>query len=181
MNRSPSTARRSAPCRQEEPNPALSVRRPRTSWRNPGVLDDQLSAVAQAAAAETADVWVMAPMVSTVAETEDFVDRCHVHRLTTAGVIVEVPSAALLAGPILTRTAFARIGTNDLTQYVMAADRLLADLAVLFSSWAPAVLQLVAATCRAGALGSRPVGVCGEAALAMVLVGLGVSGSRLCR
>jgi phosphotransferase system enzyme I (PtsI) len=123
------------------------------------VLDDQLSAVAQAAAAETADVWVTAPMVSTVAETEDFVDRCHVHRLTTAGVIVEVPSAALLAGPILARTAFARIGTNDLTQYVMAADRLLADLAVLFSSWAPAVLQLVAATCRAGALGSRPVGV----------------------
>jgi len=99
----------------DEPNPALGVRGLRTSWRNPRMLDDQLSAIAAAAAAETADVWVMAPMVSTVAETEDFENRCHVHGLTTAGVMVEVPSAALLAGPILAHTAFASIGTNDLT------------------------------------------------------------------
>jgi len=75
-----------------------------------------------------------------------------------------------------------RGSTLDLTQYVMAADRLLADLAVLSSSWAPPVLQLVAATCRAGVLAGRPVGVCGEGAadpaLAVVLVGLG---SRPCR
>jgi phosphotransferase system enzyme I (PtsI) len=93
--------------------------------------------------------------------------------------MVEVPSAALLAGPILAHAAFASIGTNDLTQYAMAADRMLGAVAHLSDAWQPAVLQLVAATCAGGAAQGRPVGVCGEAAavpaLAVVLVGLGVS------
>ncbi len=163
----------------DEPNPALGVRGLRTSWRNPQVLEDQLDAIAQAAAAESADTWVMAPMVATVEETEDFVARCTAHGLATAGVMVEVPSAALLSGPILARAAFASIGTNDLTQYAMASDRMLGDLAQLSTSWQPAVLQLVAATCRGGDRHGKPVGVCGEAAadpaLAAVLVGLGVA------
>ncbi len=163
----------------DEPNPALGVRGYRTSWRNPEVLEDQLTAIAQAAAAETADVWVMAPMIATVPETAAFVERCHAHGLGTAGVMVEVPSAALQSGPILARAAFASIGTNDLTQYAMASDRMLGELATLSSAWQPAVLQLVAATCRGGAQHDRPVGVCGEAAadpaLAVVLVGLGVA------
>jgi phosphotransferase system enzyme I (PtsI) len=163
----------------DEPNPALGVRGLRASTRNPEVLEDQLTAIAQAAAAESADVWVMAPMVSTVTETEEFVARCHAHGLATAGVMVEVPSAALMSGPILARAAFASIGTNDLTQYAMAADRLLGELAALSTAWQPAVLQLIAATCRGGAQQGRPVGVCGEAAadpaLAVVLVGLGVA------
>jgi phosphotransferase system enzyme I (PtsI) len=163
----------------DEPNPALGVRGLRTAVRHPQLLEDQLAAIAQAAAAETAEVWVMAPMVSTVAEAEEFVAGARAHGLTTAGVMVEVPSAALQAGPILARAAFASIGTNDLTQYTMAADRMLGDLAALSTSWQPAVLQLVAATCRGGAAHGRPVGVCGEAAadpaLAVVLVGLGVS------
>jgi phosphotransferase system enzyme I (PtsI) len=93
--------------------------------------------------------------------------------------MVEVPSAALQSGPILARAAFASIGTNDLTQYAMAADRLLGDLAAFSTPWQPAVLQLIAATCRGGAQQARPVGVCGEAAadpaLAVVLVGLGIA------
>ncbi|MFC8921392.1 phosphoenolpyruvate--protein phosphotransferase [Cellulosimicrobium sp. NPDC057127] len=163
----------------EEENPALGVRGLRTAARWPGLLEDQLAAIAQAAAAEEAEVWVMAPMVSTVGETEWFVERCHAHGLDVAGVMVEVPSAALLAGPILARAAFASIGTNDLTQYTMAADRLLGSLAELSDPWQPAVLRLVAATCEGGAQQGRPVGVCGEAAshpaLAVVLVGLGAS------
>lgn len=163
----------------DEQNPALGVRGLRTAQRYPGLLEDQLTAIATAAALEHADVWVMAPMVSTVAETEDFVAACARHGLDVAGVMVEVPSAALLAGPILARAAFASIGTNDLTQYAMAADRLLGSLAELSDPWQPAVLQLVAATCRGGASQGRPVGVCGEAAshpvLALVLVGLGVT------
>ncbi|MFH5822387.1 phosphoenolpyruvate--protein phosphotransferase [Georgenia sp. AZ-5] len=162
-----------------EANPALGVRGLRTARRAPEVLDHQLRAIAAAAAAEQADVWVMAPMVATVAEAEDFVAACARHGLPMAGVMVEVPSAALLAGPILARAHFASIGTNDLTQYAMAADRTLGSLADLTDSWHPAVLQLVAATCRGGAQQDRPVGVCGEAAadpaLAVVLVGLGVS------
>ncbi|WP_454044306.1 phosphoenolpyruvate--protein phosphotransferase [Cellulosimicrobium sp. Marseille-Q8652] len=163
----------------DEQNPALGVRGLRTAARWPDLLEQQLDAIAQAAAAEEAEVWVMAPMVSTVGETEWFVERCHAHGLDVAGVMVEVPSAALLAGPILARAAFASIGTNDLTQYTMAADRLLGSLAELSDPWQPAVLRLVAATCEGGAQQARPVGVCGEAAshpvLAVVLVGLGVS------
>jgi phosphotransferase system enzyme I (PtsI) len=163
----------------DEPNPALGVRGLRTSWRNPQVLEDQLDAIAQAAAAESADTWVMAPMVATVEETEDFVARCTAHGLGTAGVMVEVPSAALMSGPILRHAAFASIGTNDLTQYAMASDRMLGDLAALSTGWQPAVLHLVAATCRGGQATGKPVGVCGEAAadptLAVVLVGLGVA------
>jgi len=163
----------------DEENPALGVRGLRTAGRWPELLEEQLDAIAQAAAAEEAEVWVMAPMVSTVAETEWFVERCRAHGLDVAGVMVEVPSAALLAGPILARAAFASIGTNDLTQYTMAADRLLGSLAELSDPWQPAVLRLVAATCAGGAQQGRPVGVCGEAAshpvLAVVLVGLGVS------
>ena len=140
---------------------------------------DQLTAIARAAAAETADVWVMAPMVSTVDEAQQFVAACTAHGLPVAGVMIEVPSAALLSGPILAHAAFASIGTNDLTQYAMAADRLLGAVAELSDPWQPAVLHLVAAACAGGAQQGRPVGVCGEAAanpaLAVVLVGLGVS------
>ena len=162
-----------------EPNPALGVRGLRTSWRNPKILDNQLTAIAEAAAAEDAEVWVMAPMVATVQETEEFVASCAKHGLQHAGVMVEVPSAALLSGPILARAAFASIGTNDLTQYTMAADRLLGSLASLSDTFHPAVLRMVQETCRGGDQQRRPVGVCGEAAAdpatAVVLVGLGVS------
>ena len=120
----------------------------------------------------------MAPMVSTVDEAEQFVASCAKHGLDVAGVMIEVPSAALLSGPILAHAAFASIGTNDLTQYTMAADRLLGAVAELSDPWQPAVLHLVAAACAGGAQQGRPVGVCGEAAaspaLAVVLVGLGV-------
>jgi phosphotransferase system enzyme I (PtsI) len=162
-----------------EPNPALGVRGLRTAVRHPDVLDRQLDAIAQAASAEQAEVWVMAPMVATPDEAEAFVRQCEAHGLPQAGVMVEVPAAALCAGAVLEHARFASLGTNDLTQYAMAADRELADLAPLSTPWQPAVLALVAATCRGGADTGRPVGVCGEAAadpaLAPVLVGLGVT------
>ncbi|MDD9205764.1 PEP-utilizing enzyme, partial [Georgenia sp. 10Sc9-8] len=162
-----------------EANPALGVRGLRTARRDPAVLDHQLAAIAEAARSEEAEVWVMAPMVATVSETEDFVEACHRHGLGTAGVMVEVPAAALMSGPILARAAFASVGTNDLAQYAMAADRMLGSLAELTDPWQPSVLRLVEATGRGGAQQDRPVGVCGEAAadpaLAVVLAGLGVS------
>jgi len=143
------------------------------------VLETQLEAIARAVEAEGSHAWVMAPMVATVDEAADFVALAARHRLATAGVMVEVPSAALLAGPILAHAAFASIGTNDLAQYAMAADRQLSSLAELADPWQPALLHLVSATCRGGDLQGRPIGVCGEAAadpaLAVVLVGLGAS------
>ncbi|WP_029290764.1 putative PEP-binding protein [Cellulomonas sp. HZM] len=163
----------------DEPNPALGVRGLRTSWRHPGVLDDQLAAIAEAARAESARVWVMAPMVATAAEAADFVARCAAHGLPQAGVMIEVPAAALRAGQLLAHARFASLGTNDLTQYAMAADRELAPLAALSTAWQPGVLDLIASACAGGRVAERPVGVCGEAAadpaLAVVLVGLGAS------
>ena len=126
----------------------------------------------------------MAPMVATVAEAADFAEQVRGRGLK-AGVMIEVPSAALLADRILEVVDFLSIGTNDLTQYVMAADRLAADLAHLTDPWQPAVLQMVARTAEAGQRAGKPVGVCGEAAahplLAVALVGMGVTSLSMAR
>ena len=109
------------------------------------------------------ETWVMAPMVATVAEAEDFADQVRARGLK-AGVMVEIPSAALLAHRMLEVVDFLSIGTNDLTQYTMAADRMATDLAHLTDPWQPAVLHLIAITAEAGKQAGKPVGVCGEAA-----------------
>lgn len=161
-----------------EPNPALGVRGVRIARGNPGLLERQLEGIAAAADATGNRPWVMAPMIATADEAREFGATVRAHGLTP-GVMVEVPAAALLAERILDHVDFLSIGTNDLTQYTMAADRMSADLAALTDPWQPAVLALVAMAGRAGAAAGKPVGVCGEAAadpvLACVLVGLGVT------
>lgn len=163
----------------EEENPALGVRGLRVARRHPELLADQLRALAIAAKGSTSDVWVMAPMVSTPAEAASFAATCRAHGLGTAGVMVEVPAAALRADRVLAEVDFASIGTNDLSQYTYAADRMSGALADLLDPWQPALLDLVAHVGAAGRRAARPVGVCGEAAgdplLALVLVGLGVT------
>ena len=165
--------------RRVESNPALGVRGLRISVQSEQLLTDQLTAIAHAAAQERADVWVMAPMVATAAEAATFVDRCQVAGIVNAGVMIEVPAAAISAAQLLQSARFASVGTNDLTQYTMAADRGIGELAELNDPWQPAVLRLVRLACQAGMDCHRPVGVCGEAAadpaLACVLIGLGAS------
>lgn len=164
-----------------EPNPALGVRGYRTDFTTPGVLERQLQAIARAEQESEADVWVMAPMISTAEEAARFATLCAEAGIKTPGVMVEVPSAALTAEAILREVAFASLGTNDLTQYAMAADRQLGPLAALNTPWQPAVLRLVGLTVEGSAAEghNKPVGVCGEAAadpaLAVVLTGLGVT------
>lgn len=164
-----------------EPNPALGVRGYRTDFTTPGVLERQLQAIARAQQESDADVWVMAPMISTAEEAARFASMCADAGIQTPGVMVEVPSAALTAEAILREVGFASLGTNDLTQYAMAADRQLGPLAGLNTPWQPAVLRLVGLTVEGSAAEghSKPVGVCGEAAadpaLAVVLTGLGVT------
>lgn len=164
-----------------EPNPALGVRGYRTDFTTPGVLERQLQAIALAEKASEADVWVMAPMISTAEEAARFASLCATAGIKTPGVMVEVPSAALTAEAILREVGFASLGTNDLTQYAMAADRQLGPLAALNTPWQPAVLRLVGLTVEGSAAEghNKPVGVCGEAAadpaLAVVLTGLGVT------
>jgi phosphotransferase system enzyme I (PtsI) len=163
---------------EDEENPALGVRGLRLSFDNPGLMERQLEGIARAARSTGTETWVMAPMVATVAEAADFAGRVRAHGLR-AGVMVEIPSAALLAHRMLEVVDFLSIGTNDLTQYTMAADRMASDLAHLTDAWQPAVLQLIAITAEAGRSAGKPVGVCGEAAadplLATALVGMGIT------
>jgi phosphotransferase system enzyme I (PtsI) len=162
-----------------EPNPALGVRGLRTARRSPGVLTDQLAALARAQDATGATVWVMAPMVATASETKWFTDLAHEHGLPIAGAMVEIPAAALRAADILEHADFLSIGTNDLAQYTLAADRMAGELADLLDPWQPALLDLIRMTAEAGQATGKSVGVCGEAAaspaLAPVLVGLGIT------
>ncbi|SFK40197.1 putative PEP-binding protein [Geodermatophilus ruber] len=162
----------------DEANPALGVRGLRVARRSPGLLERQLDAIAEAARRTGTQPWVMAPMVATAPEAAAFAALVR-ERGLVPGVMVEVPSAALLADRLFEHVDFLSIGTNDLSQYTLAADRLSADLADLTDPWQPALLALVEATASAGQRAERPVGVCGEAAadplLACVLVGLGVT------
>ncbi|MCX6470964.1 MAG: PEP-utilizing enzyme [Corynebacteriales bacterium] len=161
-----------------EANPALGVRGLRVAFGNPGLLDRQLDAIAAAAEATGSSPWVMAPMVATATEARDFAAKVRARGLV-AGVMIEIPSAALLAPSILAEVDFVSIGTNDLTQYTMAADRMSAELAYLTDPWQPAVLALINMVASAGSATGKSVGVCGEAAadplLACVLVGMGVT------
>jgi phosphotransferase system enzyme I (PtsI) len=162
-----------------EPNPALGVRGLRALRAREGVLRDQLTALALAQDASDAELWVMAPMVADLPEAAAFVTLAKRLGLRTVGVMIEVPSSALLAAQILGVADFVSIGTNDLTQYTLAADRLLAPLGSYQDPWHPAVLRLVKLVGDAGLASGRSIGVCGEAAadplLAVVLVGLGAT------
>ena len=121
----------------------------------------------------------MAPMVATAEEAEWFAGRVRARGLTSVGIMIETPASALRSAHLLDGLDFASIGTNDLTQYTMAADRMQGELAELLDPWQPAVLEMVRAACDGGAAADAGVGVCGEAAgdplLALVLVGMGVS------
>jgi phosphoenolpyruvate-protein phosphotransferase len=173
-----------------EANPALGVRGIRLGLRRTDLLDDQLSALLQAAAG--GELQVMLPMVATREEFDaararlDAVtarltgEGVSVPAIVRLGVMIEVPSAALMADALADAADFFSIGTNDLVQYTLAADRTNPDLADLATALQPAVLRLIDWVGRAAARRGRHVAVCGEAAadprMIPLLVGLGVSG-----
>ena len=161
-----------------EENPALGRRGLRLSAERPELLDAQLEALAKAAKETGADVRVMAPMVATAEEAAWFTRRVRENGLPKAGVMIEVPGAALRAEHVLADCDFGSLGTNDLAQYTMAADRLQGELSDLLDPWQPAVLDVIAAACQGAARAGKPMGVCGESGgdplLALVLAGLGV-------
>ena len=165
----------------EEENPALGRRGLRLSQAREDLLDTQLDALAAAfdATGRKADLRVMAPMIATVEETKWFADKARERGLPKVGIMIEVPAAAIRAKQLLSIVDFASIGTNDLSQYTMAADRMQGALADLLSPWQPAVLQMIKSACKGGNATGKPISVCGEAGgdplLALVLVGLGVS------
>ena len=162
-----------------EENPALGVRGLRALRAQPQVLRDQLHALKNAQDDTEAELWVMAPMVADAGETRFFVEYGKELGLKTVGVMAEVPSLALVADQVAQLADFVSIGTNDLTQYTLAADRMLGTVASYQDPWHPAVLRLVKLLGDAGAAAGKAVGICGEAAadpqLAVVLVGLGAT------
>ncbi len=162
-----------------EENPALGVRGWRLTRTSDGVLNRQLEALAKAASTSDVDLWVMAPMINTPDEAKDFADRVRALGMKVPGVMIETPAAALHADRVLAEVEFGSFGTNDLTQYVMASDRMDSRLSDMTTAWHPAVLRAISIAAAEAQKIGKPVGVCGEAAanslLAAVLVGLGVS------
>jgi phosphoenolpyruvate-protein phosphotransferase len=172
-----------------EANPALGVRGVRLGLRYPELFETQLRALLECAPERP--LHVMFPMVATLDEVRQAraalsraadVSRSagfSVAREVHVGIMIEVPAAALMADVFAPEVDFFSIGTNDLIQYTMAADRTSADLAELGTACQPAVLRLIEQVCRAARQHDRPVAVCGEAAadplVAPLLVGFGVS------
>ncbi|MFD5243149.1 phosphoenolpyruvate--protein phosphotransferase [Amycolatopsis sp. NPDC058340] len=164
---------------EDEPNPALGVRGLRVAFDRPEILDRQLEAIAGAAQDSGAEVSVMAPMVATAAEAAWFAERVRAAGIARAGVMIEIPAAALTAREILDAVDFVSVGTNDLAQYTFAADRQLGAVAKLNDPWQPGLLRLLKVIGQAAKDTGKPAGVCGEAAadprLALVLAGLGLT------
>jgi len=172
-----------------EANPALGVRGVRLGLRHSDLLEVQLRALLESA--PELPLHVMFPMVATLEEV--LLARASLDRAAQAsrraglrvagevhvGIMIEVPAAALMADALAPAVDFFSIGTNDLVQYTMAADRTSAELADLATPFQPAVLRLIGGVCRAAREHDRPVAVCGEAAanslVAPLLVGLGVT------
>jgi len=167
-----------------EANPFLGVRGIRLTLARKDVLDTQLRAILRVAAEHP--VKVMLPMVATLDEIEAAraaLDRARADTGIDAplelGIMVEVPAAALAAARLGAHVDFFSLGTNDLTQYTMAAERGDERLASLLTGPQPAVLRLVQETVEGARQHGRWVGVCGELAgdppTAILLAGLGVT------
>jgi phosphoenolpyruvate-protein phosphotransferase/dihydroxyacetone kinase phosphotransfer subunit len=167
-----------------EANPFLGVRGIRLGLARPDVLGTQLRAILRVAAEYP--LKVMLPMVATLDEIVAARAELDAARVETGvdvplefGIMVEVPAAALAAARLAEHVDFFSLGTNDLTQYTMAAERGDERLAPLLTGPQPAVLRLIKATVEAAAARGRWVGVCGELAgdpaAAVLFVGLGVT------
>ena len=171
-----------------EDNPFLGVRAIRLSFSHEEIFDTQLRAILRAG--HERDMRIMFPMIASLADL-DHATECleKVHRElekkgiphiwpVKTGIMIEIPSAALLAEAMARQADFFSIGTNDLTQYTMAADRGNPGLSSYHDALHPSVLRLINMVVEAARKHNRMVAVCGEAASdersAAIFVGLGV-------
>lgn len=171
-----------------EDNPALGWRGIRSMLETPEIFKSQIRAMLRASTRK--NLKIMLPMISDLAEYERArkliaqvmleLKRARVpfDSKIPLGIMVEVPSAALTADVLARKVDFISIGTNDLTQYTMSADRTNARVATLYNSYHPSVLQLIKMTVDACKRHRKPVSICGEIAgdhLALPLfLGMGV-------
>jgi phosphoenolpyruvate-protein phosphotransferase (PTS system enzyme I) len=171
-----------------ERNPFLGNRSIRYCLKNPAMFKRQLRAILRASA--LGPIKIMLPLVSSVGEIRqtkfilnDVMEELSEERVKfdasiKVGMMVEVPSVALLADTFAREVDFFSIGTNDLTQYTLAVDRINERVAHLYQPAHPAVIKLIRDVTRAARRRNTPISCCGEAAAepeyAMLLLGLGL-------
>lgn len=171
-----------------ERNPALGQRSVRYALAHPEMFKDQLRAILRASV--LGPLKIMFPLVTTIAELRharlllrDVMEDLHERgvpfdRHVSVGIMIEVPSAALIAESFAAEVDFFSIGTNDLVQYTLAVDRTNERVAALYQPAHPAVLKLVRHVSRAAGRAEIEVSCCGEAAgdpgYALLLLGLGL-------
>jgi phosphotransferase system enzyme I (PtsI) len=177
----------------QENNPMLGLRGIRHSLSNPALLETQIAAILRASV--FGDLWIMFPMVSTVKElleAKNLAEKVK-QRLkengtpfsatVKIGVMVETPSAALISDNLATEADFFSIGTNDLVQYTLAADRENENVAADADPLEPSVLRLIKQTIDNGHARNRHVGMCGEMAADLdavpILLGMGLDESSV--
>lgn len=171
-----------------EANPALGLRSLRLALREREMFLDQLRGLLRAAV--HGPLKIMLPLVSGMAElrqameaVEEARQQLEASRMAYAqdvpvGIMIEMPSAAMVADVLAKHVDFMSIGTNDLIQYTLAIDRHNENVSYLYRPLHPAILRMIKFVCQAGREASIPVSLCGEMAadprFAWVLVGLGV-------
>jgi phosphotransferase system enzyme I (PtsI) len=161
-----------------EENPSLGVRGYRLIADHRGFIEGQLKALEQARVASGREVWVMAPMIATAEEAKDFSDLARSIGKYKVGIMVETPSIALIVDQLGGIVDFVSVGTNDLSQYLFAADRMNPSLGALLNHWQPALIKSLARIASGASSAGITSGVCGESAsdpaFAVVLAGLGI-------
>ena len=172
----------------EEDNPFLGWRGIRITLDHPEIFLVQVRAMMRASE-DLGNLNILLPMISDVAELHDslalihqahdeLLEEGHAVPMPRVGVMIEVPSAVYQAGSLARRVDFLSIGTNDLTQYLLAVDRNNPRVADLYDSLHPAVIRAILQVVESARVHGKPVSVCGEMAgdpaAAILLVGMGI-------
>lgn len=161
-----------------EENPSLGVRGYRLIVEHKQFIVDQLQSLEFARQHTGKEVWVMAPMIATATEAREFAELARSIGTFKVGIMVETPSIVTQIADLKGQIDFLSVGTNDLSQYLFAADRMNPALGLLLNPWQPALIRTLARIASESLEAGISSGVCGESAsdpaFAVVLAGLGM-------